>query len=381
MCTGRSVSGRCPWRSPRSASGRSAAATPASARPRSSGGAECRVSLDQQLSQRLVVEPRDRADGLDPHAGSSEPRPAAPRRAGPALRRRGPAARALRSSGAASALRSSRGCAGPPRCRRTAAPPRRSSRGPGRARLRRASGARPVRRRRQVHAPFEPVPHPLQQMRSASPAHWPIAATTAPALSASTARRAMNCASSGMLLRPAWSSAMRVLRDERLDAEPEHLRQVVIGGILAVRHELAGDRPALRFGDPLKRRGEIQAHDGRAILACHRGERVERRMPAACDPRVSSWTAHARMYSSDRRAPGSARRRPAARSRAASTSRAAASRDWRVDEQLAQLRGGRAQLAACRAALQDHARAPRVPVAGARLQIDELASVIFRRSE
>ena len=43
-----------------------------------------------------------------------------------------------------------------------------------------------------------------------------------------------NAAAAGALERE-----RRVLPDERLDAEPDHLRQVVIGGILAVRHQLA----------------------------------------------------------------------------------------------------------------------------------------------
>ncbi len=68
----------------------------------------------------------------------------------------------------------------------------------------------------------------------------------------------------------------RILRDERLYAEPDHLRQVLIGRVLRVHHQLARDAPARRVIQALQGGGQIEPHDGRAILARHAGEGLDR---------------------------------------------------------------------------------------------------------
>ena len=178
---------------------------------------------------------------------------------------------------------------------------------------------------------------------SATLASSPIAATTASALSASTARRAMNWASSGMLLAAGVLERERgIAAHQRLDGEPEELRQVVIVGVFAVRHQLARDRPAAG----LRRSAAAPTRDraGRPVSASSRARR-RNVSSTGCDgvpSSVRSWTAQARMYSSrvvedlDQRV-----RRPAAGHvqrphRAQPPVRAGA-----LDEQLAQLLRGR----------------------------------------
>ena len=185
--------------------GRDASVCSASARSRRR---EAGIALDQQPAQPLVVEGRHRADGVESQRRAAEHRrqlvdELRPALAGEHLQR----APAVVGRGALVAD-ASRDSAGRPRCRRTAARPRRRAaavRPP--ARFRRASTRGPVRRRRHVDAPLQPVAQALEQGGHRLAAPCAISATTASALSASTARRAMNCASSGMLLRPACSSA------------------------------------------------------------------------------------------------------------------------------------------------------------------------------
>ena len=58
--------------------------------------------------------------------------------------------------------------------------------------------------------------------------------------------------------------------DHRLDAKPQHLRQVMICSVLGMSDEVLRNGPALRHVHALKRRREVKAHDGRAVLLRHR---------------------------------------------------------------------------------------------------------------
>ena len=55
-----------------------------------------------------------------------------------------------------------------------------------------------------------------------------------------------------------------ILRDERLDAQPDHRRQILIGGVLGVRQERARDVPAGRVVQALQRRRQVEPHDRRS---------------------------------------------------------------------------------------------------------------------
>ena len=158
----------------------------------------------------------------------------------PALRREDLQRAAAVVGGAVVFRRPSPDSAGRPRCRRIA------------ARLRRRAARCGCRRALQ---PVETAAQSDGVVRSTRPSRpsripssrldivfgaLPIAATSGSSASASTARRAMNRASSGMLLCDgALERECGILLDERLHAEPEHLRQVVIRGVFAVRHQRA----------------------------------------------------------------------------------------------------------------------------------------------
>ena len=81
----------------------------------------------------------------------------------------------------------------------------------------------------------------------------PIASTSGPSASASTARRATNWATSG-----SWPFARmlegqrRIVGDERLDPHPQQLRQVRIGGVVGVRQQTIGDVPTRRAIEALQ---------------------------------------------------------------------------------------------------------------------------------
>jgi hypothetical protein len=74
----------------------------------------------------------------------------------------------------------------------------------------------------------------------------------------------------------AFESARRIGGDQRLDAEPDHFREVVIGRVFAARHQPGRDAPAIRRFDALERGCEIEPYNRRPILASHPGKCVER---------------------------------------------------------------------------------------------------------
>ena len=49
-------------------------------------------------------------------------------------------------------------------------------------------------------------------------------------------------------------------RHQRFDAEPEHLRQVMVLGVFGVRHQGGGDLPALRVRQALQRGRQVEPH-------------------------------------------------------------------------------------------------------------------------
>ena len=129
----------------------------------------------------------------------------------------------------------------------------------------------------------------------------------------------------------------------------------------------------LVFGDALERRREIEAHDGRAVLAGQAQERIEhglRRRAVFRDelyrPRTDVLVGV--VEDLDQRVGRPQPRDVQRPHRAQPPVRAGA-----LDEQLAQLLAdGRVQLAGRGARLEDDAGAAGMPVAGARLQLHEL---------
>ena len=133
-------------------------------------------------------------------------------------------------------------------------------------------------------------------------------------------------------------------------------------------------RPAGRVVEALQRRRQVEAHDRRAIVASHPRELLEggRGRRAILGEQLDGPGANVLVAIA--RAPASSASASSRRSRAAPTSRAAACPGSASDRNmlpqlLVRLRFKRALR---RAVLQDDAGAPRVPVAAARLQTDEL---------
>ena len=174
-------------------------------------------------------------------------------------------------------------------------------------------------------------------------------------------------------MRRMFQGGARVARDQRLDAEPDHLRQVVIAGILAARHQTAGDRPALSLIDALQRRGQVQPHDGGGVLACHsreRLERVETRLAILGQqldgPRADVFVAITQCLCQRCGRPAAGHVQRPHRAKPPVGIRV------RGEDLLKPLVSIVLQRAFRRTMLQDHAPAPCVPVARVRLQLHEL---------
>ena len=121
---------------------------------------------------------------------------------------------------------------------------------------------RPARRRRYVHSPLQSIAQALEQcgqrfgrLGDLCDDGAGVVGIDCPA--GDELRQQRDVAAAGVLERERGIAA-----HERFDGEPQNLRQVLIAGIFAVRHERARDRPPLIFGDALKSRREIEAHDG-----------------------------------------------------------------------------------------------------------------------
>ena len=61
--------------------------------------------------------------------------------------------------------------------------------------------------------------------------------------------------------RGAFERQRRIGRNQRLDAKPDHCRQILIAGILGMRHQFRRNRPPRRQTQALKSGGEIEPNN------------------------------------------------------------------------------------------------------------------------
>ena len=143
-------------------------------------------------------------------------------------------------------------------------------------RLSRSRRRCPVGRRDEVDTSLEPVPHALEQ----AGVH----------LRGLADRRDQRLERVGVYRAPrhiprdhrdaatarALEGERRILGDERLHAQPDHRRQILIGGILGVRQQRARDVPAGGVIQALQRGRQVEPHDRRAFVASHAREDLDR---------------------------------------------------------------------------------------------------------